>query len=295
MATLECAGGCGGTDLGLVIQWTAALPLTAGIDRVAADGPTRSRSSTTSASRRTLGTSPTSGAFATLPGSEPARQAVGDVRAQPDGYPFRDTWAWAEGVLDAFGPERTIWASDWPLAGEHATYRQLRDLVDELPFIDGATGTALLSTTPGRLGISPMPESVRPDGERRRLVVNYATPDLDAFARVAETAAARLADRWDVRFVISHLAAKDRRLRTDPGDPYLEYAANFPDLFHFAVPAAVQPEIEPAATEPHVAARAAETGHPSERGARRGVPGARAGVSAGAIVRAASALARRHA
>ena len=38
-----------------------------------------------------------------------------------DGYPFRDTWPWVEGVLDAFGPDRTIWASDWPLAGQHAT------------------------------------------------------------------------------------------------------------------------------------------------------------------------------
>ena len=66
-----------------------------------------------------------------------------------DGYPFRDTWPWAEGVLDAFGPDRTIWASDWPLAGEHATYRQLRDLVDELPFVDGAARTAMLSDDAG--------------------------------------------------------------------------------------------------------------------------------------------------
>jgi len=140
------------TDLGLVIQWTAALPLTAGIDRVAAERPDAVQV------LDHLGLPPDARNLADLSRiRDLARipnlhvKLSGMYALSHDGYPFRDTWAWAEGVLDAFGPERTIWASDWPLAGEHATYRQLRDLVDELPFIDGATGTALLSTTPGRL------------------------------------------------------------------------------------------------------------------------------------------------
>ena len=98
-----------------------------------------------------------------------------------------------------------------------------------------------------------MRDGGRPAGARRRLLMNYGTRDLDEFARVAQAAAARLGDRWEVRFVVSQLAAKDRSLRTDPEDPYLEYAANFPDVFHFAVPDAVRPEVDPAAVEPHVA------------------------------------------
>ena len=83
-------------------------------------------------------------------------------------------------------------------------------------------------------------------------MIVYGTPDLGEFARVAEAAAASLADTWDVRFVVSHLVGKDDRLRTDPGDPYLEYAANFPDLFHFVVPVALRPEIDPARAAPHL-------------------------------------------
>jgi hypothetical protein len=38
-----------------------------------------------------------------------------------------------------------------------------------------------------------------------RLIVNYATGDLDTFDQVAGSAAA-LAERYDVRVVVSHLA-----------------------------------------------------------------------------------------
>ncbi len=64
-----------------------------------------------------------------------------------DGYPYRDTWAWAEGVVDAFGAERTMWASDWPLAGESASHAQHLALVDLLPFVDAAARDHLLRRT----------------------------------------------------------------------------------------------------------------------------------------------------
>ncbi|MGH2354016.1 MAG: hypothetical protein ACRDJN_20620, partial [Chloroflexota bacterium] len=76
-----------------------------------------------------------------------------------------------------------------------------------------------------------------------RLVINYATGDLDDFDQVA-AAATVLSGRYAVRMVVNHLADKDPHQRTDPGDPYLEYSANFPDLFHFAPPDAVAPLID---------------------------------------------------
>ncbi len=64
-----------------------------------------------------------------------------------DGYPYRDTWAWAEGVVSAFGAERTLWASDWPLAGESATHAQHLALVRQLPFLDDSARSWILRGT----------------------------------------------------------------------------------------------------------------------------------------------------
>jgi hypothetical protein len=83
------------------------------------------------------------------------------------------------------------------------------------------------------------------------LIVNYATNDLAAFEQVAR-AATVLVGQYDVRLVVSHLAQKDTHQLVDPGDPYLEYSANFPDLFHFAPPAEVAPFADPAMVEANV-------------------------------------------
>jgi hypothetical protein len=74
-------------------------------------------------------------------------------------------------------------------------------------------------------------------------VINYASNDLDAFAGAAE-AVAPLADRYSLRMAVNHLAARDIRHRTDLGDPYLQYSANFPDLFHLVVPAPLAPHVD---------------------------------------------------
>jgi len=135
-----------------VIQWTAALPLTRGIDRIAAEWPDAIQVLDhlgLPPDARNLDDLARIRELARIPGLHV--KLSGMYALSRDGYPFRDTWAWAAGVVDAFGPDRTIWASDWPLAGEHATYAQLRGLVDELPFLDGAARTALLTTTPKRL------------------------------------------------------------------------------------------------------------------------------------------------
>jgi hypothetical protein len=79
-------------------------------------------------------------------------------------------------------------------------------------------------------------------------VINYASNSLDAFAEVAE-AMAPLADRYALRMVVNHLAARDDRHRTDLGDPYLQYSANFPDLFHLVGPAPLAPHVDHATVE----------------------------------------------
>jgi hypothetical protein len=89
----------------------------------------------------------------------------------------------------------------------------------------------------GRVG-SQAVSDIRP-----RLVINFATGDLDAFAEAAEASLA-LSDRYLLRMVVNHLPAPDTRHRTDLSDPYLQYSANFPDLFHLVVPAALAPYVD---------------------------------------------------
>jgi L-fuconolactonase len=140
------------TDLGLIVQWTAALPLTKGIDHVATERPDATQILDhlgLPPDARNLDDLARIRELAKLPGLHV--KLSGMYALSRDGYPFKDTWSWAEGVVDAFGADRTIWASDWPLAGEHATYRQLRELVDELPFLDAQARTKVLSATPARL------------------------------------------------------------------------------------------------------------------------------------------------
>ena len=75
----------------------------------------------------------------------------GDVSLSRIGYPYRDVWSWAEGVLGAFGPERTMWASDWPLAGESASYADHLALVGLLPFLDADARSEILGGTARRV------------------------------------------------------------------------------------------------------------------------------------------------
>lgn len=66
------------------------------------------------------------------------------------GYPYQDTWPWAEAIVAAFGPERTMWASDWPLAGEFATHAEHLALVELLPFLTNAGRAEILHETAHR-------------------------------------------------------------------------------------------------------------------------------------------------
>ena len=66
------------------------------------------------------------------------------------GYPYEDTWPWVETALDLFGPERTMWASDWPLVCESTTYADQLALVARMPFIDRSARQDILGRTAKR-------------------------------------------------------------------------------------------------------------------------------------------------
>jgi L-fuconolactonase len=65
-------------------------------------------------------------------------------------YPYRDTWDWVEGAVAAFGPDRTMWGSDWPLATESAPYRDQVALVGLLPFLDDTARRQVMGETARR-------------------------------------------------------------------------------------------------------------------------------------------------
>lgn len=135
-------------EAGLAIQWTMRLPSAGLIERAAARRPEApqvfdhlglpvdARDLTQLARVRDLAGVP-----------ELRIKLSGMYALSQEAYPYRDTWAWAEGVLDAFGAARTMWASDWPLAGESASHAQHLALVDLLPFVDATTRDHLLRRT----------------------------------------------------------------------------------------------------------------------------------------------------
>jgi predicted TIM-barrel fold metal-dependent hydrolase len=67
-------------------------------------------------------------------------------------YPFEDTWPFVRALVEAFGLERCMWASDWPYlrATDRQDYGPLVRLVDIL-FPDEADRRKLLWETPKRL------------------------------------------------------------------------------------------------------------------------------------------------
>jgi L-fuconolactonase len=133
---------------GLVLQWTMRLPSAGLIERVAARHPDLPQV------LDHLGLPVDATDLAQL-----AR--IRDLAAVPrlhvklsgmyalssTGYPYEDVWPWAEGVVTAFGPARTLWASDWPLSMESASHADLLALVGRLPFLDAEARGAILGGT----------------------------------------------------------------------------------------------------------------------------------------------------
>ena len=65
-----------------------------------------------------------------------------------DGYPWLDSQALVQRLYDKFGPQRLMWATDWPIAKERATYSQRLTVVrDDMKFLNPADKEWMLSKT----------------------------------------------------------------------------------------------------------------------------------------------------
>jgi L-fuconolactonase len=64
-------------------------------------------------------------------------------------YPWKDTHAQVKRLYDAFGPQRLMWATDWPIVeNSHATYAQALSVVrDEMKFLNADDEAWILSKT----------------------------------------------------------------------------------------------------------------------------------------------------
>jgi L-fuconolactonase len=67
-----------------------------------------------------------------------------------EGWPYADVWPWLERVSDAFGPERMMWGSDWPLSVETASYGRQLELVRSIPWFDAQAQASILGATASR-------------------------------------------------------------------------------------------------------------------------------------------------
>lgn len=67
-------------------------------------------------------------------------------------YPYADMRIVSERLLQAFGPNRLMWASDWPWIKEHPGYRELIDLVDvHLPGLSDSEKDLVLGGNAARI------------------------------------------------------------------------------------------------------------------------------------------------
>lgn len=143
--------------LGLVVQWTIPLPLVELLPFVAARAPGVAQV------LDHLGLPPDPSALRELDRIRAVAAAErtyvklsGLYAFSREAYPFRDTWGWVDGVLDAFGPTRTMWASDWPLATRAASLTAWRALPEQLPMLHQAALPQVLGSTAAALfGLAP--------------------------------------------------------------------------------------------------------------------------------------------
>jgi predicted TIM-barrel fold metal-dependent hydrolase len=137
---------------GLVIQWTIPLSATGFIERAANRAPKLRQVLDhlgLPANARDLTGLGQIQALATL--SNLSIKLSGMHALSHNGYPYRDVWPWAEGVVSAFGPDRTMWASDWPLSTESASYAEHLGVVAILPFLHDVARRAVKLYTAARI------------------------------------------------------------------------------------------------------------------------------------------------
>ena len=72
-------------------------------------------------------------------------------------YPYRDAQEHVKRLYAAFGPQRLMWATDWPIVEQRASYAQaLRVVRDDMPFLNAEDKSWILSRTIER--VWPFPE-----------------------------------------------------------------------------------------------------------------------------------------
>ena len=64
------------------------------------------------------------------------------------GYPWLDSQEHVKRLHQAFGPQRLMWATDWPVSLPHATYAQTLSVIrDEMKFLNDDDKHWMLSKT----------------------------------------------------------------------------------------------------------------------------------------------------
>jgi predicted TIM-barrel fold metal-dependent hydrolase len=67
-------------------------------------------------------------------------------------YPWLDSQALVRRLYDSFGPKRLMWATDWPIAKEKATYVKRLDVIRSgMTFLNDEDKRWLLSETPRKV------------------------------------------------------------------------------------------------------------------------------------------------
>jgi L-fuconolactonase len=65
-----------------------------------------------------------------------------------ESYPWLDSQRLVRRLYDVFGPQRLMWATDWPIAKERATYAQRLTVVkDDMNFLNADDKNWMLSKT----------------------------------------------------------------------------------------------------------------------------------------------------
>jgi L-fuconolactonase len=63
-------------------------------------------------------------------------------------YPWRDAQEYVKRLYDTFGPQRLMWATDWPIVEGHSTYARALSVVrDDMPFLNADDKQWMLSKT----------------------------------------------------------------------------------------------------------------------------------------------------
>lgn len=68
-------------------------------------------------------------AAASEPGVHVKLSGMGNVAGPDDEYPYAGLGWIGRALFDAFGPDRLLWGSDFPVSARHMTYRQALDMV----------------------------------------------------------------------------------------------------------------------------------------------------------------------